>query len=109
MNKEARDKVEEGEALTQENAWLRAYLETLVYHTETFNAVRELRIQVWLLTRAMGWLNDDLQELLRRTKGGFWVERIEALEWYSRNLEGRINKEVTDPKRKAKDFKGSET
>lgn len=68
-NEGNRGKAEESEAQTQEDAWLRAYLETLVYHTETFNALRELQIQVAHLTRAMDVLYGDLQVLLRRTRG----------------------------------------
>lgn len=58
---------EESEALTQENAWLRAYLETLCYHTETFNALRELGERVALLTNAIDIVYDDVQVLLRQT------------------------------------------
>lgn len=54
---------------TPNDLWLRAYLETLVYHEETFEALKELRTWVWHLTQAMEAMNSDMQVLLSRTRG----------------------------------------
>lgn len=100
---------EESEGLTQENAWLRAYLETLVYHEETFKALKRLEVQIYWQHCAIEAMHDDLDVLLRRTYSSFWSKRIEQLEWYTKHLEWRLNEEVTAPDRKPKkEFKGSE-
>lgn len=103
-----KEQVEETVSPTPQDAWLKAYLETLVYHEEAFRKLEELQTWVWHLTHAMGVMNDDLQVLLRRTRGGYWAERLEQLEWYTKHLEGRLNEEVTAPKRKPKGFTGIE-
>jgi len=88
---------EESEGLTQENAWLRAYLETLVYHEETFRKLEELQIWVWHLTQAIEAMNDDMQVLLARSRGqGLY------------GGDARDQAEALSQTRKQKTFKGIE-
>ena len=99
-NEEKREKAEDSEGTTPGNPGLSAYLETLCYHTETFNALRELQSQVGLLTSAIDVLHGDLQVLLRRTRGkglygGDAREQAAALSQPARKKGFKVKKEST--------------
>lgn len=51
------------------NPWLQAYLDTLVYHDKTFNALREIEDKLWSIYCALEALNSDVQVLLLRSRG----------------------------------------
>lgn len=51
------------------NPWLRAYLDTLVYHDQTFRKITELEWQLNSIWCALEALNNDIKTLLLRTRG----------------------------------------